>query len=308
MRVVAKDVTSIRSITEETRSSVDRLHLNNHQREIIDWLHAPDPSKNYNKALQQRQERSGLWFLQNNMFAKWKTQRNSFLWLYGIPGCGKTILSSSIIEDLERIPSYQPLLYFYFDFSDRTKQTLENMVRSLISQLCYRCDETWKQLDSLFSSCQDGCRQPTCESLCKVLLHTIEQIKEVWIIFDALDECRTKKGPPTEGLLSWIRDLLSSEQRNVHLLVTSRPEQDIKSGFSEFIYSDNTVPIQSNLITNDIRAYVRKRVREDKGFKRWQARPDVQDEMETWLMEKANGMLVIRRFPKDHYPLLHTKN
>lgn len=263
---------------------------------------------NYKKALEQRQEGSGLWFLQNDMFAKWKTRQNSFLWLYGIPGCGKTILSSTIIEDLGRAPFRQPLLYFYFDFNDTAKQTLESMVRSLIDQLCYRCDDAWKQLDSLFSSCQDGRRQPTCELLCMVLLHMIEQIKEVWIILDALDECRERKGPPTEGLLSWIKDFLSSEQRNVHLLTTSRPEQDIMSRLNKFIYDGDTIPIQSDLITNDIRAYVRKRVREDEGFKRWQDRSDVQDEMETRLMEKADGMLVLRHFPKDHYSQLHTKN
>jgi len=301
IRQVANDVSRI-------RSSVDRLRLNDHQCKIIKWLYPPDPSTNYNKALGQHQEGSGLWFLQNDVFAKWKTRRNSFLWLYGIPGWGKTILSSTIIKDLSRTPSRQPLLYFYFDFNDTAKQTLESMVRSLISQLCYRYDDVWKQLDSLFSSCQDGRRQPTCESLCMVLLHTIEQIKEVWIILDALDECRTRKGPPAEGLLSWIKDLLGSEQRNVHLLMTSRPEQDIKSGLSEFVYDDNTVPIQSDLITNDIRAYVRKRVREDEGFKRWQGRLDVQDEIKTRLMEKADGMLVLRHFPKDHYLQLHTKN
>jgi hypothetical protein len=141
-----------------------------------------------------------------------------------------------------------------------------------------------------------------------VLLYTIEQIKEVWIILDALDECRTRKGSPTEGLLSWIKDLLSLEQRNVHLLTTSRLEHDIKLGLGEFVYDDNTIPIQSDLITNDIRAYVRKRVREDEGFKRWQDRSDVQDEMETRLMEKADGMLVLWRFPENHYPQLHTKN
>ena len=90
--------------------------------------------------------------------------------------------------------------------------------------------------------------------------------------------------------------------------MTGRPEQDIKSGLSEFVYNGNTVPIQGDLITNDIRAYVRKRVREDERFKRWQDRSDVRDEMETRLMEKANGMLVLGRFLEDYYPQLHTKN
>jgi hypothetical protein len=118
----------------------------------------------------------------------------------------------------------------------------------------------------------------------------IEQIKEAWLVLDALDECSTRRGPSTEGLLSWIREVLNSEQRNVHLLVTSRPEQDIKSGIMDFAYIDDIVPIQSSLISDDIRAYVRTRVREDKGFKRWRQRPDIQEEIETRVMKKADGM------------------
>jgi hypothetical protein len=266
------------------------VHLNNHQHEVIKWLDPPDPSTNYINALQQRQEGSGLWLLQKEAFAKWKERRNSFLWLHGIPGCGKTILSSTVIEDLGRTPSCQPLLYFYFDFNSTAKQKLVSMVRSLIHQLCDKCGDTWEQLDSLFSSCESGRRQPSCESLCKTLLQMIEQIKEVWIVLDALDECYTRKGPPTEGLLSWLRDLLSSQQRNVHLLVTSRSEQDIKSELSDLAGNGDIVPLQGDSVTNDIRAYVHMRVRNTEGLKRWKSRPEIQQDIEAKLMEKANGM------------------
>ena len=118
----------------------------------------------------------------------------------------------------------------------------------------------------------------------------IEQVKEVWLVLDALDECRIRKGLWTEGLLSWIREILNSEQRNVHLLVTSRPEQDIEVGIMEFAHNDDIVPIQSSLITDDISAYVRTRVRDDNGLKRWRTQPKVQNEIETRLIEKADGM------------------
>jgi Cdc6-like AAA superfamily ATPase len=275
---------------KETRDDVKGLGFKQSQGQIERWLSPPDPSTNYNKARQQRQEGSGLWFLQIDAFTKWKTRRNSFLWLYGIPGCGKTILSSTIIEDLEKAIPRPPVLYFYFVFNDTRKQTLESMVRSLISQLNSKYGDSSKELDSLFSSCENGHRQPTCESLCNAFLRMIEKVKEVWIVLDALDECNTRKGGPTEGLLSWMSDILVSEQSNVHLLITSRPEQDIKSGVSKFAHNDNVVPIQNDLITDDIRAYVRARVKEGNRLKRWRARPDVQVEIEARLMEKANGM------------------
>jgi hypothetical protein len=269
---------------------VESLKLDQRNKEIERWLSPPDPSTNYINALEKRYEDTGLWFLQSDSFMEWKTRRNSFLWLHGIPGCGKTILSSAIIEDLKNFLSSKTVLYFYFDFNDSRKQTHDNMVRSLISQLYYRSDETSKLLESLFSSCEDGRQQPTYESLCKVLLQMIEQIKEVWVVLDALDECSTRRESPTKGLLMWMRDLRKSDERNVHLLITSQPKQDIESGVREFAQNNELVPIQSDHITRDIRAYVRMRLTEDKGLKRWQSRPDVQQEIEDLLMKKANGM------------------
>jgi Cdc6-like AAA superfamily ATPase len=217
-------------------------------------------------------------------------QRNSFLWLYGILGCGKTILSSTIIEHLKSFPT-QPLIYFYFDFTDLEKQTLSGVVRSLISQLYHTCKSAQEPLDALFSSLKNKNTQPSCESLCKALQKMIERAEAVWIVLDAIDECVERKGGPTEGLLWWIRDLVKREKSNVCCLVTSRPEQDIQKELSNLAGNEGGVlHIQSDLIKNDICEYVRFMVREGNGLERWRLRPDVQGMIETSLMQKANGM------------------
>jgi hypothetical protein len=263
------------------------------QGEIYRWLSPSDPSTNFNKSLQQRQEGTGLWLLQSSLFKKWHSQQHSFLWLHGIPGCRKTILSSTIIKHLKDTHPDQDqlLLYFYFDFTDAGKQTLDNVIRSLISQLYDKRKDTRKLLDSLFSSCDNGRRQPTCETLCNVFLQMIDQAQEIYIVLDALDESRTRKGPLSEGLLAWIQSLLDLQQRNIHLLVTSRPEHDIEQVLREVAQSDqDIVPLQSDLIEDDIRSYVHTRVRTGDGLKRWRSRPVVLDEIQRVLMEKAQGM------------------
>ena len=164
------------------------------------------------------------------------------------------------------------------------------MIRSFVSQLYYRSDITRMQVDSLFSFCENGRQQPRFESLCEILLHSIKQIDGVWIVLDAIDECKTRKGNQTEGLLSWIRGLLDSELRNVHLLVTSRPEQDIKAALEVRMRKEGIIHLKSELVSDDIYAYIHARVREGDGFKRWRERPEVQDEIETQLAEKAHGM------------------
>jgi len=48
--------------------------------------------------------------------------------------------------------------------------------------------------------------------------------------------------------------------------------------------------IQSDLVADDIRAYVRTRIREGNGLSRWRLQQDIQQEIENRLMEKAGGM------------------
>jgi hypothetical protein len=263
-----------------------------HRRDKMNkWLSPPDPLINHNKALLQRQEGSGQWFLQSATYSAWKADQNSFIWLHGLPGCGKTILSSAIVDDLEKDETRCPgLLYFFFDFTDTSKQSLEGLVRSLCRQLYGKERKVQERLDSLYSSCDNGHQQPTNEALEAAFNDMIQQAGEVWIVVDALDECRTRKGFPTIGLLSWLKTLLDTQQLNVHLLVTSRPEQDIESAITGWDRIQDVVPIQSKSTMDDIRAYVHTRVRQHPGLARWQQQPKVQGEIEAALVEKADGM------------------
>lgn len=285
------NVNQIQHVTHETKAGVDHLSKDNHQVKVHRWLSPPDPSTNHNEALRQRHPGSGEWFLRSSEYSTWKAGRNSFLWLHGIPGCGKTILSSTIIEDMERDEACsRGLLYFYFNFTDVDKQTLEKMVRSLSYQIYSRMGYR-RQLDALYSSCDNGDRQPGINVLCKTLEDIMQQVGEIWIVLDALDECQSRKEYLAGGLLPWIEYLLGVQQQiSVHLLVTSRPEQDIQSVIERCARRQDIISIQSNLIEKDIHAYVHTRVRDCHGLSRWRSRPEVQDEIEDVLTEKANGM------------------
>lgn len=48
--------------------------------------------------------------------------------------------------------------------------------------------------------------------------------------------------------------------------------------------------IQSVLVKDDIRAYVKYRLQTDRGLKRWRKEFDVQQEIENMLVDKADGM------------------
>ncbi|KAF2236379.1 purine and uridine phosphorylase [Viridothelium virens] len=273
-----------------TQDAMQRLEFIHQNQQIDRWLHPPDPSTNFNKALQLRQKGTGSWLLKHPAFNKWTTKPGSFLWLHGIPGCGKTVLSTTVLEELRQRLACRPLLYFFCDFNDAMKRTLEQIVRSLISQLYYQQKTSQASLERCFSSRNEGRSQPSCEALCNTFVDMIKGASEVWILIDALDECTTRSGHWTEGILPWMAYIFQLEGTNIHLLITSRLEQDIQASISDWNFNKDIISLQSEIVADDIRAYVRARIREDTELKRWQFRPDVQREIEINLVDRAHGM------------------
>ena len=65
--------------------------------EIIRWLSPIDPTINQAAARKKHEDQTGEWFTKGEEYRKWTKNTNSFLWLHGIPGCGKTILWSDLM-------------------------------------------------------------------------------------------------------------------------------------------------------------------------------------------------------------------
>lgn len=283
---VSEDIKNIQSNAVNIRKGVDSLNLDRHFENVRKWLSPPDTSTNLNEARRKRQEGTGSWFLQSEQFKEWKSGANRYLWLHGIPGCGKTVLSATIIEHLkQQRDSSHVVLDFFFDFTDTDKQTHDKLVRSLVEQLYSRCENSRKELDKLFSRCEDGNKQPGFESLSSTFLQMVQCVGKVQIIIDALDECTTRP-----DLLQLLENLASSRHAGLQLILTSRKEESIEAGLRCWLHQDNLVPIQQAPVNHDIREYVRRRLQNDKGFERWNSQPSVKDEIETELMKKADGM------------------
>ena len=65
-----------------------------YQDDILQWLYITDPYVNHNAARAKCEPKTetGSWFIHGEEYRRWKEQPSSFLWLYSIPGGGKTIL------------------------------------------------------------------------------------------------------------------------------------------------------------------------------------------------------------------------
>ena len=195
--------------------------------------------------------------------------------------------SSTVIEEVKTFQDPEKgfaVAYFYFDFNDRNKQTPEHLIRSLIVQLSKQ-SVTPEAIYQLYSSCGDGREEPTIERLMQTLRDIIASFKQTYIIFDALDECTE-----WENLFELLERMGQWDLKTLHVLATSRKETEIEDCLGALVSNENRICLQTALVNDDIRAYVHERLQSDTRLKKWRSKPEVQEEIEKFLVDKAGGM------------------
>ncbi|KAK8156950.1 nucleoside phosphorylase domain-containing protein [Phyllosticta citribraziliensis] len=246
MAEISQDFESLKNGNNEIMSRVTDLDSRIQSTDIQKWLSPPDPSPNYHNAIAKRYEDTGSWFLDSPEYDEWKEQRGSFMWLRGAQSCGKTVLSSIIIQHLqtafptadeseERLSIPPITIFFFFKSKDPSKKTLEQMMRSLVLQLYKLSLASQAPLQQLFLSCHKGAVQPSVDMLCDTfweMVHAVDD--EVFIVLDGLDRCRTAQaGSHVKGGLTWLKDFAVSSPPGAHILATSRgDETDIVEAFN----------------------------------------------------------------------------
>ncbi|KAF2111820.1 hypothetical protein BDV96DRAFT_649794 [Lophiotrema nucula] len=253
---------------------------------IRKWLGGPDPSQDYDSALKQRQRDTGLWLLESEGYLKWKTQPTSPIWLHGIPGCGKTILSATVLQDVTQYSQDDPgkvVAYFYFSFSNIDTSDADLMLRSLLCQLTLRCIDVPSSLEKAFTSSGQGYRKASQDTLLVILRELLDIFPQTYIVIDALDECNQR-----EDLLSILSEIARWQASSLHLIVTSRKLGTIESSLENFVEPQHIVSLQSDVVDKDIAKYVVEKLAQDTILRRW--RDDIKQEIRAALMGGSKGM------------------
>jgi hypothetical protein len=126
--------------------------------------------------------------------------------------------------------------HFYFNYHGAQTQNPDMMLRSLISQLSHNCSRMSASLDALFALRDSGQGLPSLQTLLEALKQMISEFPQVFILLEALDGCRQR-----QELMEVLETAAGWHLDNLHLLVTSRKEQDIVSPVEGYIKEENTI-------------------------------------------------------------------
>ncbi|PLN79522.1 purine and uridine phosphorylase [Aspergillus taichungensis] len=211
---------------------LDRQH--DQDREIIlKWL-APteglDFSSKQNEYKNLRKHRTGEWFLKTTEFQTWMRNENQTMFCPGIPGAGKTLMTSRVVDHLEKHYKDANIAYVYCSFGLQD-QTPEGLVGSIVRQLARKQFPFPKAVQDLYDQHKDTNSRPGLKALLETLNSIIHSNSRTFIIIDALDECQNHKRC-CDSFLSAI--LAAQAKTRLNLFATSRP-QGVETRFRESI-------------------------------------------------------------------------
>src|SRR6266566_2974105 len=130
-RAIRGDVVVIRAEIEQQKDNGDRII-------ILDWLTPIDYTPQQHDFINRRQTGTGQWLLDSAEYQTWRQTAKSTLFCPGIPGAGKTILTSIVVEDLTTRFFDDPtvgIAYIYCNFRRKHEQRAEDVITSLLKQL-----------------------------------------------------------------------------------------------------------------------------------------------------------------------------
>ncbi|KAM3513179.1 hypothetical protein MY11210_003204 [Beauveria gryllotalpidicola] len=285
LRLVQQQIDGVQRTTTATKAATDSVKSYLRADQIKSWLCPPDPSINAKHARTLRHEGTGTWLLGHPVFQSWLSGSCRHLWLHGLAGCGKTVLSATVLDHLRKGFS-RLVLSFFFDFSDRTKQTVDGMLRSLAFQLYQSGPGSAGLLDASFQAHQDGRDQPTTKTLEDVVLKMLAIQKKGYIVLDALDESTT-----WGELVQWMENVVSRpESGDVQLICTGRPESEFLRGIPQLFGKKNCLPLDKQAVNADIRSWVTAQLSQRRDFQEKSLSQDLLERIWRKVGDGADGM------------------
>ncbi|KAF8207492.1 ankyrin repeat-containing domain protein [Mycena galopus ATCC 62051] len=241
-----------------------------------------------------RQPGTGDWFLQHRILKKWKAGEIPALWCRGIPGAGKTVLVSIVVDDLRRNLANLNIGVgvLYLDHKATAEaHSPRNLLAAIWQQLALE-EPLSSDFLTLYKKHRAQGTHLSLEDTYSMLQCTASKFSQVFIFVDALDEY-------PEGNRNTLLRNLSKLGGPIRLMFTSRPHVNI----DHLISSIETLDIQAT--EEDIRKYLEGQIQESCRLSRHiKKSPTLRESIEEKIVKRSDGMFLLAKL---HIDSLMTK-
>ena len=257
---------------------------------ICDWITLVDNVQYHNDHVSRQHPESCQWLLQSSAFQEWRQTPKQTLCCYGIPGAGKTILSSIVIEQLvfqfHKSNNDVGIAYIYCSSQRGHEQRFGDLLASLLRQLIEKQPSTPDMVKLLYQEHQPKGSRPSINQLSETLQSVLASYSRAFVVIDALDECSTLDGCQTR----FIDSLLALQAGSrANLFLTSRSSSpDIAAKLA------GIPEIQVRADPEDVKSYLAEQMYRLPGFVNRD--PLLQEEIQSGIVKAVDGMSVTYLF------------
>ncbi|KAL4733879.1 ankyrin repeat-containing domain protein [Aspergillus similis] len=220
---IYRDGQGIKKVVDESRL-----------KELIEWISPLNFITKQSMIWNEHHKGTCKWFLERDDFRKWREGSNTRIFCPGIPGAGKTFLSSIVYNELEALRVRDEgglkgaaVIMLYCKWDDPLSQDIDNLLASIIKQFVQRYDVGATEMMELFTKHSMEGTRPSRAQLQSTLELLYSRFTKVFIILDGLDELRSEK----EQLPLLMSLAPNDSHHTVNLMVTSRPLPNIVRHF-----------------------------------------------------------------------------
>ncbi|MCJ1461962.1 hypothetical protein MMC07_000562 [Pseudocyphellaria aurata] len=167
---------------------------------------------------QERKKGTTTWMCDNEEYKQWKQEKvSSALWCTGKLGCGKTVLSANVVEDL-KLTTPAPVAYFFCRHDEPDSLETRTIIGSIAGQIFDHI-----MSDHLVDAIAEM-KSPDYIDTNQIMDYLQELLPvtspQYFIIIDGLDECTEKEA---RLLLQCLEQLLMSKS-NFQVYCSNRPD------------------------------------------------------------------------------------
>uniref|UniRef100_A0A0B7JZL9 Uncharacterized protein n=1 Tax=Bionectria ochroleuca TaxID=29856 RepID=A0A0B7JZL9_BIOOC len=271
-------------------SQVGANQVSEIERKILDWITNITYGNEHSDIRNKRLPKTSEWLLETEEYHDWVSNSGKTLYCEGMPGAGKTIIASIIVDDLDRHQKESGIAYIYCNYKRAETQTVENLLKTMLRQLLQTRPLLPESVKSLYDEQKSRQTQPTLEEIRRLLRSTVASYPRVFIVIDALDEC-IGSDDCRSRYLQEIQEL--QKVYAVNALATSRPLPEVRK-MPPF---KNSPLVQLQALDEDIQVYLDYRISKFPSFV--QLDIDLQRAIKDKIHGIVNGMFLLVKLYMD---------
>jgi hypothetical protein len=224
--------------------------------DLLDWLSPISIEKHHEDSKSHLiiAKDSGSWFLKSDRYLDWMdpTKSDRMLWCPGLPGAGKTVMASLIIDQLTtdaasfRQTHENSVCWLYLGSTD-AKGRPGALLAALLRYMVRKSEKIPHYVESLYQNHLEVKTSPTDDSVMKCLIEICRGKENIFLVVDAMDEYPE---PQRNVLIDYIHDMLQ-QLPALRVLITSRLLQSI----ADELHSPSRYDIEAH--DDDLSAFIR---------------------------------------------------